>query len=78
MDNLNGKFESTITEILEVKKIKLDDPLSSFDTWDSLTRLSIIAFCSDAYNVSLSAEEIENSETIGGLKELISSKMTDA
>jgi acyl carrier protein len=68
-------FESSISEILEVDTIEMNDELDSFEAWDSLTILSIIAFCDDEYNVVLSAEEINNSETINGLKELIKSKM---
>lgn len=68
-------FESSITEILEVDTIDLNDELESYDAWDSLTILSIIAFCDSEYNIQLSVEEIENSNTILGLKELIESKM---
>ena len=68
-------FESSISEILEVDTIDLNDELESFDAWDSLTVLSIIAFCDSEYKVPLSAEEIESSVTILGLRELIESKM---
>ena len=68
-------FETSISEILEVESIEMSDELESYDAWDSLTILSIIALCDSEYNVVLSAEEIENSETINGLKELINSKM---
>lgn len=71
MDN----FESSIAEILEVDSIELEDTLDSFDAWDSLTVLSIIAYCDDQFKVPLSAEEINNSKTIQGLKELIESKI---
>ena len=59
-------FESSITEILEVDTIDLNDELESFDAWDSLTVLSIIAFCDSEYNAPLSAEEINNSGTYWG------------
>ncbi len=67
-------FLSLIAEILEVETAELSDELQSFEVWDSLTILSIIAICDEEYNVSLSAEEIENSDTILGLRELIESK----
>ena len=67
-------FESTIAELLEVESVELSDELESFEAWDSLTVLSIIAFCDSEYNVPLSAEEINDSETIEGLKVLIQSK----
>ena len=69
------KFKTSLTEILEVDKIELDDELDSFDAWDSLTILSIIALCESDYKVVVSAEEIEHSETVNGLKDLIMSKM---
>ena len=68
-------FELTIAEILEVESVNLEDSLSSFDAWDSLTILSIIAYCDEEYKVVLSAEEVEGSETINGLKELIKIKL---
>lgn len=68
-------FETMMSEILEVEKVELNDDLESFDAWDSLTILSIIAFCDSEYTVTLSADEIKNSETINGLKELIKDKM---
>ena len=68
-------FESTISEILEVDSIDLNDELESFESWDSLTILSLIAFISEAYNVELSKDEIEDSKTIKGLQDLIKNKM---
>jgi len=40
-----------------------------------LTILSIIAFAGENYNVTLSAADINNSKTIGGLKDLIKGRM---
>ncbi|RKN76934.1 acyl carrier protein [Ulvibacterium marinum] len=68
-------FLSSISEILEVESVNLEDELDSFEAWDSLTVLSIIAFCDSEYSVALSAEEIDNSGTILGLKQLIESKI---
>ncbi|WP_343486604.1 acyl carrier protein [Allomuricauda sp. d1] len=64
-----------MAELLEVDSIELSDELQSFDAWDSLTILSIIAFCDSEYDVALSAEEIEGSGTVLGLQKLIESKM---
>jgi len=68
-------FIPSIAELLEEETVELSDNLDSFDAWDSLTILSIIAFCDSEYNAQLSAEEIEDSDTVLGLKELIESKM---
>lgn len=67
-------YKSSISEILEVDTVEMENELTSFDSWDSLTILSIIAFVSESYHVELTQEEIENSQTIGGLKKLINSK----
>ena len=71
---MNG-FENALAEMLEVDSVTLEDHLSSFDVWDSLTILSIIAYCDSEYKVALSTEEINDSRTVGGLKDLVKSKM---
>ena len=67
-------FKPLISEALEVDEVEMTDELIAFDSWDSLTILSIIAMTSEEYNVELTREEIENAETIQGLKDLIVSK----
>ena len=68
-------FESSIAELLEVESVELSDELESFDAWDSLAVLSIIAFCDSEYSVPLSAQEIIDSKTIEGLKDLVQNKI---
>jgi acyl carrier protein len=68
-------FNEAIAEIFEEESIELNNELASFDAWDSLTILSIIAFCYSDYGVSLSAEEVSNSGTVLDLKTLVESKM---
>lgn len=69
------KFEASLAEILEVDSVGINDELESFDAWDSLTILSIIAYCDDEHKVVLSAEEITDSKTILGLKNLVLKKL---
>ena len=71
MDN----FNTIIADILEVNNVKMNDDLSSFECWDSLTILSIIAEVDETYNVTLSAADVNNAKTVGGLKKFIKSKM---
>lgn len=68
-------FESLIAEILEVESVNEKDRLQSFECWDSLTLLSIIAFSDQNYGVNLSANDVINAETLGGLKELIKARI---
>lgn len=68
-------FEADIVEILEVEIINLEDELASFECWDSLTILSIIAYAGERYSVALSSAEVNGAKTVAGLKELIKRKM---
>ena len=68
-------FIIEIAEILEVDNVEMTQELESFECWDSLTILSIIALSDEIYKVTLSADEVNNAKTIGGLKEMINAKM---
>ena len=68
-------FDGEIAEILEVDSVNMDDQLTSFDCWDSLTILSIIALASETYNVTISASEVNAAASVGELKALIQSKV---
>jgi acyl carrier protein len=67
-------FETEIAELLEVDLVEDKDILQEFEAWDSLTSLSIIALIDEKYNVSVSAKDLIDSVTIGGLKALVISK----
>lgn len=69
-----GEFKVLMAEVLEEETVDINDDITAFDSWDSLTILSIIAMVQDEYNVEIDGEEIENSQTIKGLKDLIKSK----
>jgi acyl carrier protein len=68
------KFIENITELLEEDSVNLSDQLTSFEAWDSLTILSIIAYTDEEYSISLSADEINSAKTIEGLFNLIQTK----
>ena len=63
-----------MAELLEVDSVNPQDEITSFDAWDSLTRLSIIALADDEYSVNISAQDILNAKTIEGLYKFIQSK----
>lgn len=67
-------FKILMAEVLEVETLEISDELNSFDSWDSLTMLSIIALISEEYDVELNNEEIEDSKIIEGLYELVERK----
>ncbi len=67
-------FENGIAELLEVDSVNDSDILEDFEAWDSLTALSIIAFVDENYGVSVSAKDLTDAKTIGGLKSLVTTK----
>lgn len=68
------KFEEGLAELLEVDSVSVLENLEDFEAWDSLTSLSIIAFIDENYNVSVSAQDLLEAKTVGGLKKLVFSK----
>jgi len=68
------QFLEQMAEILEVESVNPSDELESFDAWDSLTQLSIIALASENYDVTISALELKSAKTIEGVKKMIESK----
>ncbi len=63
-----------MAELLEVDSVKESDKLQEFESWNSLTSLSIIAFIDEKYKVSISAKDLIEAETIGELKTLVMSR----
>lgn len=53
-----------IAEILEEETVSETDELESFDEWDSLTTLSLIAMADSDYSVTLSNKKVENFVTV--------------
>ncbi len=67
-------FENEIAELLEVDAVEPTDVLENFESWDSLTSLSIIAYIDENYQVSVSAKDLTDAKTIEGLKKLVMSR----
>jgi acyl carrier protein len=63
---------SQLADLLEVDNIQENDSLEKFDSWDSLTMLSIIALASEKYGRVLSNSDLRNAKTVGGLLKLFS------
>ncbi len=68
-------FYQRMAEILEVDKVGPDDRSASFDNWDSLGVLSILALADSVYGVTVTGEEIARMSTVGELEKLIDTKM---
>jgi acyl carrier protein len=67
-------FLNNMAELLEVDTLNEKDEITSFESWDSLTCLSIIAYSDEEYGVTISAQDIIMSKTIEGLYSFIKSK----
>lgn len=67
-------FLEKMAELLEVDTVNNSDILKDFEAWDSLTQLSIIAMANEDYHVKVSANELQQTESIEDLWNLIQSK----
>ena len=67
-------FLKQMAELLEVNSVGPQDEITSFETWDSLTSLSIISLLHDDYNIIISRQDILDSKTVEGLYQFIQSK----
>ncbi|MDR3218564.1 MAG: acyl carrier protein [Dysgonamonadaceae bacterium] len=70
MDELFGQ----LVEIFEVESLDPNDHLVDLDMWDSLTQLSIIALAEENYGITISAAELRDAKTIGGVISLFENK----
>ena len=65
-----NKFLGQISEIFEntpKEQISLNSKFKSFDEWDSLMALSLIAMFDSEYNVKLSGDQIRAANTLEDL-----------
>ncbi len=67
-------FLDQMAELFEVDTVNVTDEVTSFEAWDSLTGLSIIALADDEYGITISVKDILEAKTIGGLQDLFSQK----
>jgi len=72
MDKL--KFYQKLAAILDVEEVKAENVLADFESWDSLSALSILALADSEYGVTLRAEELRSAVTAEDLANLLESK----
>ncbi|HTR49094.1 MAG TPA: phosphopantetheine-binding protein [Kofleriaceae bacterium] len=71
---LLDRFYERLAEVLEEDKVGPDDVLASFEQWDSLTALSVVAMIDESYAVNVSAEELAATRTAAALEALVVAK----
>ena len=64
-ENFLQLFKETLD--MEEKEISMSDEFRSFDEWDSIANLSIIALIDDEYDVVIENSEFKNIKTIQAL-----------
>jgi acyl carrier protein len=74
---MEKKFLETIKEALEVDdlEVKLEDNLADFDSWDSISRLSLIALLDENFEVEVADAEFDETETVGDLFNLVKNRI---
>ncbi|HPC61815.1 MAG TPA: phosphopantetheine-binding protein [Verrucomicrobiota bacterium] len=67
-------FLKSIAAILEVPEVKETDDLKSFEQWDSLSVLSVIAMLDAKHGVNLKAADLAQVNSAGELWRLVQSR----
>lgn len=60
--------------MLEVDSVSLDDEFQKFDSWDSLTSLSIISVTKTLYGIAITVDDIVKAKTVGNLISFVNAK----
>ncbi|TFI59889.1 acyl carrier protein [Sphingomonas parva] len=68
------EFLAEMAEILEEDTVNPRDELTSFESWDSLATLSVVAMADDKFGVNMSAQELQRAVTVEDLYQLITAK----
>jgi acyl carrier protein len=70
---MKEKFLEAVKEALELEEenVSFDDTLSDFDTWDSMSRLSLIALLDEHFEVEVSDAEFDDIDTVQELFNLV-------
>ena len=68
------EFLVEMAEILEADEVGASDELDSFESWDSLAALSVVAMADEKFGVTLSAQDLKGAGTVEGLYRLIMAK----
>jgi acyl carrier protein len=74
---MKEKFIETLKEAQEVKTIEvnLEDKLADYDSWDSMSRLSLVALLDENFEVQVADAEFDKTETVEDLYLLVKSRI---
>lgn len=74
---MKEKFLEAFKEALELEdeKVSFNDTLADFDTWDSMSRLSLIALLDEHFEVEVSDAEFDDIDTVQELYSLVEKRV---
>lgn len=61
---MEENFIELMKEVFEIDEVKFEDAFRDYDTWDSLTNISLIAMLDDEYEVIIDTKDFGNLETV--------------
>jgi acyl carrier protein len=76
---MKEKFLDVFKEALEIEDepVEMNDVMSDFDTWDSMSRLSLIALLDEHFEIEVSDDEFENMKTVQDLYDRVDAKVKE-
>lgn len=73
MEEFIAKFAEIFDDI-DISSLNSDTEFRGLDDWDSIAGLSVIAMADEEYGVTLNADDMRGSRTIGDIFKAIESK----
>ena len=64
-----------ISDILEEDEISETDVLQTFENWDSLTVLSLVAMLDANHGINITAQDVRQCTTVGDLLAFVTSQV---
>lgn len=73
---MKEKLISALTEALEMEtgQIKIEDSFRDYETYSSLTELSVLAMLDSDFGIEIEMKDFNNYKTVGDLIKLVSEK----
>lgn len=66
---MEQEFKENLVDVFEIDEINFEDVFREYDSWDSLTNISLIAMLDDEYDIIIDTKDFQNIKTVGELFE---------
>jgi len=66
---MEENFIDLLKEVFEIDEVKFEDTFRDYETWDSLTNISLIAMLDDEYEIIIDTKDFSNIITVRELYE---------